>query len=122
VNNEPNEAPRGFLTSPANGQRVSGTLLVWGWAWDPDGKIESVQLLADGFVRATVPYGDTRPGQCEALPDVPACPNIGFAFEFNTRTLLNGPHVLGIRVTDDRGKSVVIPQNAMNGTTIIVEN
>jgi hypothetical protein len=122
VNNEPNQAPQGFLTSPGNGQRVSGTLLVWGWAWDPDGKIETVQLLVDGVVRATVPYGETREGQCATLADVAACPNIGFAYEFNTRTVLNGPHVLGIRLTDDRGKSVVVPQNALNGTTIIVSN
>jgi hypothetical protein len=122
VNNAPNEAPRGVLVTPANAERVSGNILVWGYAWDPDGHIRSVELLVDGFPRATLRYGDPRPDQCAALSGVAACPNIGFAHEFNTRTVLNGPHVLGIRLTDDRGRVVTIPQNAANGLTINVAN
>ena len=122
VNNEANQAPQGVMTSPNNGERVSGNLLVWGWAWDPDGNIQTVQLLVDGIIRATVPYGETRPEQCAELPGVSACPNIGFWYNFNTRSVLNGPHVLGIRLNDDRGKAVVIPQESQNGRTIIVQN
>ena len=122
VNNEANQAPKGVLTSPNNGERVSGNLLVWGWAWDPDGKIDAVELLVDGVVRASVPYGDARPEQCAELPEVSACPNIGFWYNFNTKSVLNGPHVLGVRLTDNRGKAVVIPQEAQNGRTIIVQN
>jgi hypothetical protein len=105
-----------------NNARVSGNILVWGYAWDPDGRVQTVQLLVDGTVRATLPYGDPRPGECPALSDAPACPNIGFAHDLNTKTLLNGPHVLGIRLVDDRGRATVIPQNAAGGMTIIVEN
>jgi hypothetical protein len=122
VNNGPNEPPRGVLATPANGARVSGTVLFWGYAWDPDGKIQTAQFLVDGAVRATINYGDTRPEQCASLPDVAACPNIGFWHEFNTKTVLNGPHVIGIRLVDDRGRAVIIPQEAAGGRTIIVEN
>lgn len=122
VANGPNASPTGVLATPVNGQRVSGTILIWGYAGDPDGGIRTVQLLVDGVVRGTLPYGDTRPGECASLPDVGACPNIGFWHDFNTRTLLNGPHVLGIRLVDDRGRAAIIPQNAAGGMTIIVEN
>jgi len=76
----------------------------------------------DGVVRATLPYGDPRPGECPALGDIPPCPNIGFWHDFNTKTVLNGPHVLGVRLVDDRGRAVIVPQNAASGLTIIVDN
>jgi hypothetical protein len=122
VNNGENEPPQGVLATPLNGQRVSGNILIWGYAWDPDGRIQNVQLLVDGVLRATLPYGDPRPGECPSLDNIPPCPNIGFWHDFNTKTVLNGPHVLGIRLVDNRGRAVVVPQNAANGLTIIVEN
>ena len=122
VNNALNQAPTGVLVTPANGQRVSGTILIYGYAWDPDGKIDRVQFLIDGAVRATLPYGEARTTECSALPDVAACPNIGFWHQWNTNTVLNGPHVVGVRLIDDRGRAVIVPQNAGNGLTVIVEN
>ena len=122
VNNAANQPPRGVLAAPTHNQRVSANILVWGYGWDPDGRVETVQLLVDGVVRATLPYGETRPGECPAIGDIPPCPNIGFSADFNTRTLLNGPHVFGIRLIDDKGRASVIPQNAVNGLTIIVAN
>jgi hypothetical protein len=122
VNNGLNQAPTGVLSTPVDGQRVSGTIPVWGYAWDPDGRIQTVQLLVDGVIRATLPYGDPRPGECPALGNPQPCPNIGFWHDLNTKTLLNGPHVLGIRLIDDRGRSAIIPQFSRNGMTIIVAN
>jgi hypothetical protein len=122
VNNEANQPPTGVLVVPRHNQQISGTVLVYGYAWDPDGRIATVQLLVDGVVRATMPYGEARPSECEFLPDVGACPNIGFSMEWNSRTVLNGPHVLGIRFVDDRGRAVIVPQNAVNGLTVIVAN
>ena len=112
----------GAFVTPANGQRVSGSILIYGYAWDPDGKIGMVQFLIDGAVRATLPYGEARMTECSALPDVAACPNIGFSHQWNTNTVLNGPHVVGVRLIDDRGRAVIVPQNAGNGLTVIVEN
>lgn len=122
VNNALNQPPVGVLATPTHGQRVSGTILIYGYAYDPDGRIETVQLLVDGIIRSTLPYGEARTTECTALPGVAACPNIGFWHQWNTNTVLNGPHVLGIRLLDDRGRAVVVPQNAVNGLTVIVEN
>lgn len=122
VNNALNQPPTGVLVTPTHGQTVSGTILVYGYAYDPDGRIAAVQLLVDGAVRATLPYGEARTSECTALPEVAACPNIGFWHQWNTNTVLNGPHVLGIRLVDDRGRAVVVPQNAVNGLTLIVQN
>jgi hypothetical protein len=69
-----------------------------------------------------LPYGEARTTECSALPDVAACPNIGFWHQWNTNTVLNGPHVVGVRLIDDRGTAVIVPQNAGNGLTVIVEN
>ncbi|HET8550532.1 MAG TPA: hypothetical protein VFL57_21120, partial [Bryobacteraceae bacterium] len=122
VNNEANLPPTGVLVTPRHNDRLSGTVLIYGYAWDPDRSVRTVQLLVDGAVRGTLPYGEARPTECAALPDVKACPNIGFYLEWNTKTVLNGPHVLGVRLTDDRGRAVTIPQDAANGLTVIVAN
>jgi hypothetical protein len=53
---------------------------------------------------------------------VTACPDIGFEIGFDTRRMNNGPNVIGIRLTDDRGATVVIPGHVRNGIQVIVEN
>jgi hypothetical protein len=122
VDNEANTPPTGVLVTPRRNERVSGTVHIYGYAWDPDGSVRTVQLLVDGIARAVLPYGEPRPSECEALPNVTACPNIGFWFEWNSRTVLNGPHVIGIRLIDDRGRATIIPQDAESGQTVIVAN
>jgi len=68
-----------------------------------------VDLVVDGEVRASVPYGTPRAAECAQLPDVKACPNIGFDLDFDTRVLTNGSHTLGVRVTGKSGQAVVLP-------------
>ena len=63
-----------------------------------------------------------RPDVCAGLKDADACPNIGFTTTFNTRVLLNGPHVLGIRAVNDRGDSVTFPALDNGGINVFVEN
>ncbi|MBM3735282.1 MAG: hypothetical protein FJW39_05785 [Acidobacteria bacterium] len=122
LENGGNQLPVGVLVTPANGDRVSGVTRIWGYAWDPDGRIVNATLFVDGEVIAAVPYGEPRPEQCEQLPDVARCPNIGFALEFDTRVLANGSHVLGIQLTDDRGSSVFIAGPNRRGINITVDN
>jgi hypothetical protein len=119
---EPNQLPRGVLVTPVNNERVSGMLHISGHAWDPDGRVVGVDLLIDGEFRATIPYGRPRPQECESLPDVEACPNIGFELDFDTRRLFNGPHALGIRIRDNRGGAPVIPDTLRRGINITVLN
>jgi hypothetical protein len=52
----------------------------------------------DGSSYTAIPYGTALPDVCAQLPDVAACPRIGFAVNFDTTRLSNGPHVLGVFV------------------------
>ncbi|MBM3796728.1 MAG: hypothetical protein FJW31_22340 [Acidobacteria bacterium] len=120
-----NVMPRGVLVTPSHNDKLKGTVNIWGYGWDPDGRIIAAQLVINGQTRATIPYGEPRPGECPSLPDVPACPNIGFALDFDTTVLKNGPNVLGVRLIDNQGGSVILPAPLSpnrDGLTVIVEN
>jgi hypothetical protein len=122
VNNEINELPKGVLTAPAPNERLSGVIAIYGHAWDPDGRILQVQLVVNGEAREVISYGRPRPTECAALPGVAACPNIGFEMAFDTRRLNNGPNVIGIRLIDSDGASVIIPSTLRNGMNVIITN
>lgn len=95
---------------------------IWGWGWDPDGRVIGATLVIDGETRATIRYGDPRPEQCVDLPAVSRCPNIGFAGEIDTRQLTNGPHIVGVRLFDDRGASALVAGPNRSGVNIVVDN
>jgi hypothetical protein len=122
VNNRPNTAPKGVLVVPAENDRLSGAISLYGYAWDTEGRIVAVQLLVIGEIRAMLPYGAARPSECSALPDVAACPAIGFEGEFDTRGVPNGPAVLGIRLVDERGASTIIPRTVRDGMNVFIQN
>lgn len=123
VDNVVNLAPIGVVTSPTNLQRVSGIITISGYAWDPDGRVANVFLaINDGQRGAAMRYGLPRPDACATLPDVAACPNIGFETTFDTRTLPNGPASLAAVVQDDLGRFVFVPAITAQGMNIIVDN
>jgi hypothetical protein len=122
VNNRPNTAPKGVLVVPVENGRLSGSISLYGYAWDTDGRIVAVQLLVNGEIRATLSYGASRPSECAGLPDVMACPAIGFEGEFDTHGVPNGPAVLGIRLFDERGAATIIPGTARNGMNVFIQN
>jgi hypothetical protein len=122
VDNPTPVLPDAVLTSPANLERVSGTIRVTGHAWDPDGRILNVTLLVDNVLRTTARYGLPRPEACAALTNVANCPNIGFELDFDTRVLTNGLHRLGILVRDDQGNTVVLPRTTSGGINLYVQN
>lgn len=122
VNNSGVDPPQGVLVSPAHNAQLSGLMRISGHAWDPSGRIVSVVLSIDNEVREVVPYGRPRPEVCAELPDVAACPNIGFELEFDTRRLSNGPHIVSISLTNDRGTSAVLPLAVSNGINVTVSN
>ena len=125
VNNPAKAPPVGMLTSPANNARISGTVHIAGLAYDMSGQSPTVDLLVDGEVRASVPYGTGRAGECAQLPDVIACPNIGFDLDFDTRALTNGSHTLGVRVTGKSRLVVVLPGPSgglSSGLNVFVRN
>lgn len=122
VNNPVEARPVGVLTSPVNGQRISGVVRIAGHVYSPTRRISSVVLRIDGENRRLATYGLPRPDACAALPDVAACPNIGFEVDFDTRTFPNGPHVLGIRAIDDRGIDTIFPRVNDQGINITINN
>jgi len=122
VKNGAQTFPVGAITSQKPNDRLSGTVTVSGYAYSPGGFITSVFVLLDGGAVALANYGDPRPDDCAKLTGVTACPNIGFSATFDTRTISNGPHVLGVFIRNDRGLSIITPQNDSNGMNVLVDN
>jgi hypothetical protein len=122
VDNATNNAPIGRLTFPGLNSKLSGTVKVTGWAYDPDGAVQSLEYLVGLRVVGTLRYGLPAPEACAALRDVPACPNIGFEGDFDTTLLPNGQHLLYIRVRDNKNRATVLPDATTYGMPITVEN
>jgi hypothetical protein len=120
--NVENARPVVKLDSPANGQRLSGTVRVSGHAYDPDGRVMGVLLLINGEARSAATYGRPRPEACSQLSDVPACPNIGFEMDLDTTRLPNGLYSLAVVALDDKGASTMGPNTTAQGINIFVEN
>jgi hypothetical protein len=120
--NVENARPIVKLDSPANGQRLSGTVRVSGHAYDPDGRVMGVLLLINGEARSAATYGRPRPEACSQLSDVPACPNIGFELDVDTTRLPNGLYSLAVVALDDKGASTVGPNTTAQGINIFIEN
>jgi hypothetical protein len=123
VNKPASKPPVGVLLAPQNGERLSGAYRIAGYAWAPEGRVRSVQLLIDDYyLYSGVRYGVARPDECAQLPDVTACPNIGFEYDLDTKRLLNGVHSLGIYVTDDQGNTAVFPRLIQGGINVVIDN
>jgi hypothetical protein len=122
VQNEENQAPTGILVSPAPGAQLAGTVKIWGWAYDLDGRVASAELVVDGSVYMRLEYGEERAEQCAGMAGVAACPNIGFWGDFDTTTLANGVHSMGVRIRDDKGRTRLIPGLIALGMNVTVQN
>ncbi|MCU1338501.1 MAG: hypothetical protein JWO19_4082 [Bryobacterales bacterium] len=122
VKNGPQQLPIGALTSPLPNARLTGTVTVTGYGYSPGGLVTTVTLLVDGSAVRTASYGSPRTDVCASLPDVTACPNIGFTVPLDTTTLSNGPHVLGVRITNSRGLSVIVPALDSAGMNVVIDN
>jgi hypothetical protein len=122
VSNAENKLPTGIVLNPAPNTKLKGIVKIWGWAWDPDGTIRQARLRIDGLTYMTLNYGEERAEQCTTLPDVKACPNIGFWGDFDTSLVSNGVHELGVVLVDDKGASAVIPRLSRGGMNVIFDN
>jgi hypothetical protein len=122
VNNGAQTFPVGALTSHKPNDRLSGIITVSGYAYSLVGQVTSVTILVDGRALATTRYGDPRPVECATLTGVTACPNIGYTGLLDTRTIPNGPHVLGVLIRNDQGLTIITPQLDRNGMNVLVDN
>jgi hypothetical protein len=122
IDNAENAIPRGRITSPSPNAKLRGTVKIRGWAYDPDGTIQSVDFVVGLRIIKTLQYGVPTPDVCATLPDVAACPNIGFEEDFDTTLLPNGQHLLFVRVRDSQGRLLQFPDPTYVGMRITIEN
>jgi len=122
VKNGTQPTPAGAITSIRPNDRLSGVVNVAGYAYTPAGRVVNVILIVDGAGIAGATYGQPRPEECSTLKDVAACPNIGFSVNLDTRSLPNGPHVIGVFIANDSGISIVVPNQVRNGMNVTVDN
>jgi hypothetical protein len=122
VENAENPGAIGQITSPSPNARLSGTVKVTGWAYDPNGSVASVELFVGLRSLGLVRHGLPAPEACAALTSVPACPNIGFETELNTNLLSNGQHLLFVRIRDNNGRSTILPTPTYAGMPVNVAN
>jgi hypothetical protein len=109
VKNGAYNAPAGAIDSPKNGQTVSGTATFSGHAYATDaGRVTNVLVIFDNNFAVTARYGVASPDACATLPNVAACPNIGWTLDYDTTKLPNGPHVVMVQVTGTGG-TVLLP-------------
>jgi hypothetical protein len=122
VQNGPQPFPVGAITSIKPNDELSGVVPISGYAYSPAGRISSVILLIDGSSYALAQYGLPRPDDCSKLSGVTACPNIGFNANLDTRILTNGHHVIGVRITNDAGLGVTVPDQVRTGMNVTIAN
>jgi hypothetical protein len=132
IDNAVNQSPFGHIDLPSGGAATlgaNGSFPVLGWALD-DSDVDHIDFLVDGGIVATAIgrggvgnaiFGGTRPDIYAAFPDFPGPQPkslySGFLANIDSTRLLDGLHVVSVRVWDDQGASTVI------GTvTIQVEN
>ena len=110
-----NLAPTVVLEEPATGREVVGNLRVRGYAYSEKLRIGSVDILIDGLTVARSSMV-ARPDVCAPLRPVPvSC--VGFDLNLNTATsvvpILNGPHTLQVRVTDETVRHTLYPETPL---------
>lgn len=129
IDNSLNQSPFGWIDIPVPDPGVTegfdSAHPVAGWAIDDSG-VDHLDVLIDGQVVAgavccNVPgepssgsiggsarYGGQRPDVHAAFPDVPNSLYSAFEANIDTTQLVNGIHVITVRVTDNQGASRVI--------------
>ncbi len=117
-----NRVPTGALDAPTANAILSGSVTVRGWAYDPDGTVTSARLIVNGVVLATLRLVEPRPDICATLPEVKACPNIGFETTLDTTLLRNGLNSLYIQVVDNASAFANVPLTSGTGINVFIAN
>lgn len=65
----------------------SGTVQFAGWALSDTAAITSITYAIDGVPYGPAVYGSNRADVCVVYPNRPGCPNVGWAFLFDTTLL-----------------------------------
>lgn len=110
--------PFGAIDTPFAGQTVSGIVRVSGWLLNSD-PVDRIELLVDGNVVNRADTNIPRADVLEIFPNYANGPtrNPGFLSSFFGRNFSNGPHTVGLRVTQSDGNVFNLPP-----ITVIVDN
>lgn len=113
--------PYGQVETVSEGDGISGTKTIAGYALADDLRISAVDILLDGIVYGRATYNVIRNDVCSALSTKPPnCPRVGFTFELNTANgaipVPNGPHKLQVRVLDEASRFTLIPEAPLDIT------
>jgi hypothetical protein len=114
-------APSGLIETPADGASITATTTVRGYAYSPDLRVLSADVLVDGITFGPATYGLSRTDICTTLPGgTLGCPNIGFTFSLNPKStslpIAAGTHSLAVRVRDELGNFTIIPSTPLTIT------
>jgi hypothetical protein len=126
VDNSINQPPFGYIDipGPVGVEGANSAFPISGWALDDTG-VDHVDFMIDGLIMAgavccnvpsTYPgssassavFGTTRPDVQAAFPQVPHSIFSGFQANIDSTSLVDGIHVITVRVTDVDGASRVI--------------
>jgi predicted amidohydrolase YtcJ len=108
--------PFGHLDSPAEGESVSGTFNLYGWALDNDGPIDRVEIHLDGEYIGEAVYGEPRPDVANDYPGRDGAPNFGYSFQLDTTLYSNGPHTLSALAFGPAGDQAYLIPDTLNFT------
>ncbi|MCG8462370.1 MAG: aminotransferase class III-fold pyridoxal phosphate-dependent enzyme [Holophagales bacterium] len=97
--------PFGDVGTPANLERVAGTLVVQGWALDA---VERVEVRLDGGPSRPARLGIPRPDVAGLFPRYPGAETCGFVLELSTAELEAGRHELEVTAVDSAGERRVL--------------
>jgi len=123
VKNTAQPLPIVVATSFKQGDTMKGVVNIDGYTYQTDtARVTSAVVVIDGFIAYTAQIGLPAVEACKALPDVAACPNIGFHYALDTRTLTNGPHLIQVVVRNNRGQVAWGPVDNYNGAAVTIAN
>ena len=81
-----------------------------------------VIVIYDNLFADSARNGVASPAVCASLPNVGACPNIGWTFDLNTLRLTNGDHIVTVQITDSSGNITSLPSNGQPVVSVNVQN
>lgn len=97
---------RGWIDSPAAGERVAENFTVSGWAFAEGNKVDLIRVLIDG---KSAPYSGSRTERTDldivagALLDS-QFPQLGYRYQIETGDLSPGAHTLQLELVSDSGE------------------
>lgn len=95
---------------PKEGDKLTGTVTVTGWAVSPSG-ISSMELYVDDELYSAIPQGGARPDVNLAFPSYPGALSSGFALTYPASGLTAGVHVFSIYAFDNQGNMNFVSAN-----------